>query len=119
MNESFAKEQLRRCAGMPGQPTDEIAIKERIKALCRFSRSETHLQRIMDSLVNTNQFFPTVSDIRDASEYISGDSVPNGCQRCSGEPFVSIQRGIYSAAVRCECERGKYLAARDREKKSA
>lgn len=119
VNDQFFKTQIRRFAGMPGQPTDEIAIKERIKALERSARSETHAVRIVDSLLETNQFFPTVSDITQAAEYIGAENLPQSCEKCKGEPFVIREHNGAEYAVRCTCERGQYLKRRDKERAAA
>lgn len=116
MTETIAKQQMRRCAGMPAQPTDEVALRERVRALRNHSRTEKHTQKIIDSLLETCQFFPTVADIVQASGYISEGDTPGGCDQCAGEPWVAVKRGAYDASVRCNCERGKYLRARDRER---
>jgi len=55
------------------------------------------------------------------------DQPPPGCQQCDvGEdittgatrwsPFVHVQIRGYSAARRCDCARGRWLAARDQER---
>lgn len=119
MTRDFAKNQLRRCGGMVAQPSDDVALAERVSTLERCSRSEEHCQRIIDSILHTNQFFPTVSDLVQASEYISGESTPQGCGRCAGANWVVVVRNGYDGAARCDCERGRYLANRDRERKAA
>lgn len=39
--------------------------------------------------------------------------LPPGCVICNGAPHVATERG----AARCRCERGKALAAMDRERR--
>ena len=123
ITEKIAKEQLSRLRGMPGDPKEAedlaAALKERRRALLNGARSEVHARRIVDSLLDTCQFFPTVSEIREACEYIAGDVLPDGCAECRGAPFVTVTRNGVEGAGRCSCERGRYLAARDRERKVA
>jgi hypothetical protein len=119
IDRKIAKEQLRRCGGMPGQPDDEVAIDESIKALTGAARSKTHARRIVDSLLAQSQFFPTVAEILTTAEQIEGDELPAGCRECRGDPWITGERSGVSCAVRCSCERGRYLAARDAEKRGA
>jgi len=40
---------------------------------------------------------------------------PRGCSWCHGRPWVDGERG----ARRCDCERGQFFAAKDRERAGA
>lgn len=125
VDDKFAGKQMARLRGMPGEPRDpdtlKPALQERVKALTARARSEVHATRVVDSLVESCQFWPTVAEIVTACEYISGDSLPPGCPACSSDPWIHTEREVRGQLVnvssRCDCERGRYFAARDKERR--
>lgn len=63
--------------------------------------------------------------MRDTEEYQNAPAkdvkrpLPPGCKVCHGHPWVSGEINGHECAMRCDCERGKYLRARDKERRAA
>lgn len=116
------KEQLKRLpANLPNGPESDTDRRCYLEAFERHARSETHATRVIDSLIETSMFYPKIPELVAACEYIAGDAVPGGCPVCRDEPWVTGEREVrgekVTAAGRCNCDRGRYFAARDAERK--
>ena len=99
-------------------PDNDNDRKAYIDAFEKHARSEVHAARVIDSLIETCQFYPRIPELIDACNYIGGDALPPPCGVCGGEPWVSVTspEGI-DYAGRCGCERGIFLKRRDRERR--
>lgn len=123
LRQACAKQLDRIPKNLPGAPDSDSDKKLYLGAFEKHARSESHAQRVIDSIVESAVFYPKIPELIEACEYISGDNLPTGCPICHGEPWISGTKKFkgreYDCAVRCSCERGKYLLARDRERQVA
>jgi hypothetical protein len=109
----------RNLAGGPDNPSD---LRGYVDAFERHCANETHAKRVIDSLIETCQFYPRIAEIVTmckAIDPLEGGVLPPGCAKCGGEAWVAGEINGHECAMRCDCERGKYLRARDRERRVA
>lgn len=103
-------------------PETASDIRLYVDAFERNCVSEMHAKRVVDSLVEICQFYPKIADIVTMCKSIdarAGETMPPGCQTCNGEHWIIITRNGAQGTARCSCERGRFLAARDRERSPA
>lgn len=118
------EEQVARLRWLNYVPHDErelaAMLSELGNALRCVSDDNAHAQRIVDAWLRDRSDRPTPADLKPFAVQTRQKEAgpPNGCTVCHGAPHVIVTiRGV-SAATRCECARGQYLAAKDREREA-
>jgi hypothetical protein len=113
-------ELIRRCAGLDFFPSDMVVREVLVDALQRHAASDAHAERIVRQWLENERKAPMPADIVQLARDVSPDAdgnVPGGCQECRGEPFVVSETDGRSGARRCSCERGRFLQAKDDERR--
>jgi hypothetical protein len=126
-----AQKQAKRLQACPmlAPQTDE-GRKEIVDCLMRHCQSaehaETVMTRFLDEALHVNGAV-TAWLAATAGQTRQADQPPPGCRQCwlgpdlsTGEvrwaAHISVQRGEYSFATRCDCERGQWLQRCDAER---
>jgi hypothetical protein len=133
LTRDFARAQGKRLQASPMMaPQSKEGVREIVDCLMRHCQSEEHAERtitaFLDGATEPKNLTAELAAIARRSQI--PDQLPAGCPRCflgpdvdSGEvrwaAHVPGVRGGYSVALRCECERGEWLAAKDQERKAA
>jgi hypothetical protein len=106
----FAKQQIVRLSACSYFPTIDGGIRELVDTLVKHTKSEEHARRVIALALETSSNCPTPYDLvqlcRGTGE---GSALPNGCRECGG----GYWRLTAAGATRCDCARGKALAAMD------
>lgn len=136
MSEEFCTECSAQISRLKSKPFFDTkgreGVAELISTLHRYGHSRAR-QIIDEALLRRwgqdgSDSAPSPSDIWGLSKMDSRDfqsaepeesKLPSGCLKCGGSDWVIVSRGMYEGAARCDCERGQYLAARDRERRAA
>lgn len=89
----FAREQVRRLAGIPAPPPSTAeAIADLVDALESSARSESHAMRIISAIVESPgdpPRWPTIATIRAiAWELLTDEQKANHCRVCDGSGFL-------------------------------
>lgn len=105
--------------------------KEVAELLLRCCQSDEHVTETVTGFIeNALHCENLVAELKlFAAKTQHADAPPPGCDRCnlgehptSGEqrwaPHVPGERNGYSMAVRCDCRRGRWLAAQDEKRKA-
>ena len=92
---------------MPMAPKESTAIRQRVDALAGHARSDGHAERVIDHIVATSSFFPTVREIVDTCEYLPDDTafrdVRIKCRYCQGDGFATLDQPYgLSCAYPCD-----------------
>lgn len=130
ITEQALSEQVKRLRSIPFKPEDKdqvIAAANEIKAVLRKeARSDEHLRRIMDRVVQESvTTFPapaTIAEIAREVSAVDGSAPPYGCEACANTGYVVVERDAFnrgtqrvekvSAADYCQCSRGAWLHAK-------
>lgn len=130
LNRKDAQSQAKRLNACPMlAPQSDEGRKEIVDCLMRNCMDADHAQRTMTLFLDTSDHIhgAVTAEIAIAARQTENNSseVPQGCRDCwSGVgpdgkdkweawPRMVLVRG-YEVSARCECERGKWLAERDR-----
>jgi hypothetical protein len=114
-------------------PQSDAGRTELIDCLMRNCQSSEHCAAAMTALLDGSIEFPREMETTTARLAFCArrlqiaETAPAGCDRCYLGPDVTTgeirwyahvpgERNGYTYAARCDCERGKWLAARDRER---
>ncbi len=123
--------QVKRLAVAPlFRPTTEQAAKDWLDTLMRHCQSDDHAEAVMTEFLSTatDSQNPLADMAAIARRTEKHDIAPPGCWRCEIGPDVETGemrwahhvptevRG-YTCAGRCQCARGEWLAAKDKERK--
>ncbi len=104
-----ARTLMNRFRGMPMEPKDDEIIKQRVAALSRHARNESHAVMVVEHLAGILQFFPVEADIVQACTYVED---PKGaaaieraktCRYCQGDGWRTLEGPFWtSAAYPCD-----------------
>jgi hypothetical protein len=127
--ESHVRAQCKRLSAAPMiEPRTIEGKREWIDALLRNCQSDEHVTTTMTAFLETvtNYQNPIAEICRVARAMQRPASIPSGCNRCAigrdsaGEmcwaAHVPVERNGLSCAVRCDCQRGTWLARKDAER---
>lgn len=131
LTRDIAKKQAKRIAANPMlTPQSEQGVTELVDCLMRNCTSPEHAERTMTVFLDTARDPRNLTaELADAARQSRQDvAFPPGCSRCTlmpdehtGEPRYASHVpartiGGYDCVVRCGCERGQALRARDRQR---
>jgi hypothetical protein len=134
LNRETARAQAKRLQSSPMlAPQSDDGRKEIIDCLMRNCDDAEHAESTMTQVLdNCDDPRNLTAEIRAAAVATlhRSESVPDGCDVCRLMPdpltgaarwmaHVPFERNGYSYAVRCNCERGRWLKRRDHERGSA
>ena len=116
---------VRRLAALPlpfGADPSTLG-KELVTALKTRARDLEHARRIVERILETAETCPTPAQLAAVAANVDPDNgrMPPACKLCleNGGYYVHTERIIGSKRVnfsgRCQCPRGRFLAAKDRE----
>ncbi len=142
VSKTYLKSLVNRLCSLPGQKGQsdlyetpgeaKQAIRNELgRALERHAVSDQHGDRIVEALMR-GTFRPVPAEIAAmASEIPSQQVLPEGCDICAGQPWVSVERiqwefpkaegamrgkqYIASGSKRCECAKGRWFQQKDCE----
>lgn len=103
-----ATELIRRFGGMPMTP-DKDGMGLRIDTLERHARSESHARAVVESLVESCQFFPTCADVVQMCASVedpasnAARSRAKACPHCMGDGWISVD-GPYGLTSAQPCD---------------
>ena len=132
MNQEFLKKQIARMSGLDfsgvGGPE---AARELIRVLDRTAKSEGHVTRIIDRVLDTETKFPAPSTLRQIANEVTEKelgSSPDGCSECASTGRRYVERMAFNAATKtkiltsaveyCGCAKGRWLAQKAAERKA-
>jgi len=110
----FCLSKLRRLRGQDFFVSDEIVLGYLAHRLAEVAESPAHLDRMLDTWVNRTRAMLHPSDVEALARETAERSVlPSTCEVCVSGDYVIVEIEGATYAKRCECQRGRILAARD------
>jgi hypothetical protein len=112
----FCLEKMRLLQGQDFFPSDQAVLEYLAKCIRAAAESPAHVERMLVTWIGRTRAMLHPSDLDALSrETVNGGSaiLPAGCQACVGADFVIVEREGATAAKRCDCPRGRRLAALD------
>lgn len=114
---TLAKKQIKLLSGQDYFRNDEDLIEILTAALIRHADDEAHMQRIVATWIDRTRQALHPADVPGlAAETTNRKPLPDGCEVCKGEAFVHNE--AKGGMQRCNCERGRALAASDAQVKA-
>jgi hypothetical protein len=81
--------QIRLCGGLDFFPTDAEIRRLLVDRLHRLAKDHQHAKAMIDRWLETETVAPKVADlVRLAAQVRMAPPLPDGCDRCNGEPYV-------------------------------
>jgi hypothetical protein len=115
----FCLSKLRLLQGQDFFKKDEIIVGYLARRIQTFAESEAHVGRMLDVWMDRTRAMLHPSDVASlAHETSQSAALPAGCQACVGADFVIVECDGATAARRCDCPRGRRLAALDSARKA-
>lgn len=105
INEKYARQLIQKLSGLPGaKDKDQMGL--RAETLRNKARGPAHAARVVQSLLESSEFFPTVRALVEACEYTPDDAqvavLRKNCRHCNGDGWRSVD-GPYETSAGFPC----------------
>ena len=126
MTKDLYMEQTMRCSGLMKFPQHPEGIKELRATLRGLAPTVALARQIIDAIMRDRDTCPTPHELTIIGGTIrrAAEQLPEGCDICAGQPWVSIEKVerdineieyVWSGARRCTCAKGRWFQMKDRE----
>lgn len=104
VSRAFIAGQLSRLMGKAFPPVGE-ALAEVVSTIQRLAEDETHVQRIIETLLSVAGNFPEPAAFANAAEFTATQVLMADptCSKCGGVGFTSKRVGEYYGSTKCNC----------------